>query len=235
MNIYRAFLASLYPKKRRCALCGVEDSRYFCSLCASGIEFINDRKCLKCGKGLEDNYSDSICLQCRGSNFIFNTAYSSFYYTASGKELIHKIKYEGLKPLAKVLAKYMLNIIVEENIEGDVIVPVPIHKDKEEFRGFNQSYLIAEHLSRYISLPMWPALIRSKATKEQYKLDKLERKINVNNAFSPNLLYNVINKRVLLIDDVFTTGNTVNECSKVLKKSGAVEIYVITAASGINI
>lgn len=233
-NIYTAFIQCLYPKKKYCILCGTENSRYICSLCASTIEFIHKRRCLKCGKGLSDMYNENICPDCKERSFSFHTAYSSFFYRGAGKELIHKLKYEGKKEAAKILAKYMSDIIFEENLKADVIVPVPIHENKLAFRGFNQSYVIGEYLSDYISLPIWPCLIRVKNTKDQYNLDKFERKVNVNDAFSCNLLYNVINKKILLIDDIFTTGSTVEECSKVLIKSGASDVYVITAASGTN-
>ncbi len=129
----------------------------------------------------------------------------------------------------------MADIIFKEGLKGDIIVPVPIHESKMSLRGFNQSYIIGKHLSRYISLPVLPCLKRTAITKEQYNLDKIERIFNVNNAFKINMLYNIRNKRVLLIDDVFTTGSTVEECSKALLGAGAESVFVITAASGRSI
>ncbi len=234
-KLYEAFLNALYPKKEYCILCGGISSENLCSNCASTVEFIHDRRCLKCGKGLKDSFIDNICPDCKERKFSFHTAYSSFLYKGSGKEIIHKLKYDGKKEGARVLAKYMADIIISESLKGDVIVPVPIHEDKMSLRGFNQSFLIGEHLSRDLSLPLWPCLIRIKNTRDQFNLDKYERKLNIINAFSINLLYNVKDKRILLIDDVFTTGSTVDECSKVLMNSGAKDVFVITAASGLNI
>lgn len=228
------FIQCLYPKKKRCLLCGHQDSRYLCSLCASSIEFIHERKCFKCGKGLSDRYIDNICPDCKEKSYSFDSAYSCFYYTGSGKELIHKLKYESKKEAAKILAKYMARVIYEENLKSDAIVPVPIHENKLDIRGFNQSYIIAEYLSRYISLPIWDCLLRVRDTRDQYNLGKYERKINVIDAFSVNMLYNVRNRTILLIDDVFTTGSTVDECSKELIRCGAKKIYVVTAAAGVN-
>lgn len=233
-ELYSAFINCLYPKKKYCLLCGSRDSRLLCKNCASTIEFIQERKCLKCGKGLLDEYDENICTDCKESSFTFHSAYSSFYYRGTGKKLIHKLKYEGKKEIAKILADYIFDIVRKENLKADIIVPVPLHKNKLEMRGFNQSYIIGEYLSKYMDSPIQPSLVRKKDTKAQYNFDKLVRKLNVSNAFSMDLLYNVINKRILLVDDVFTTGNTVEECSKVLKKSGAADIYVVTAASGIN-
>ncbi len=234
-KLYTAFLNALYPRKEYCILCGREEPTNICSSCANTVEFIHDRRCLKCGKGLKDSYRDNICPDCKERKFSFHSAYSSFLYKGSGKGIIHGLKYDGKKEGAKVLAKYMSHIIISEDLKGDAIVPVPIHEGKMALRGFNQSYLIGEHLSRYISLPLWPCLTRTKDTKDQFNLDRHERKFNVINAFSFELLYNIKNKRILLIDDVFTTGSTADECSKVLLSSGAKDVFVVTAASGTNI
>lgn len=234
-KFYEAFLNALYPKKEYCILCGSVSPGFLCKNCASTVEFIHDRRCLKCGKGLKDSFMDNICPDCKERKYNFYSAYSSFLYRGSGKEIIHRLKYDGKKEGAKVLAKYMADIIISENLDGDAIVPVPIHEAKMSLRGFNQSYLIGESLSSLIKTPLYPCLIRIRNTKDQFNLDKYERKLNIINAFSYNLLYNVKNKRILLIDDVFTTGNTVDECSKVLLNSGAKDVFVVTAASGTNI
>lgn len=233
-KILNSFLQCLYPKKKSCLLCGYRDPSLLCNLCASSIEFIQERKCLKCGKGLSDNYIDNICPDCKEGNFSFHSAYSCFYYSGGGKELIHKLKYEGKKEVAKILAKYMAQVIYEENLKADVIAPVPIHKSKMDIRGFNQSMAIGEYLSIYISIPIWDCLVRVKNTKDQYNLAKYERKTNLIDAFSVNMLYNVRNKSILLVDDILTTGSTVEECSKELIKAGANKIYVVTAAAGVN-
>ena len=233
-KVLNNFLKCLYPKKKSCILCGSSDSTLLCTLCSSSIEFIHERKCLKCGKGLSDNYIDNICPDCKEAKFSFHSAYSCFYYNSGGKELIHKLKYEGKKEAAKILAGYMAQLICEEDLKGDIIVPVPIHESKMEIRGFNQSMAIGEYLSNYIFLPIWDCLVRVRNTKDQYNLDKYERKTNLIDAFSIDMLYNVRNKGILLIDDIYTTGSTVEECSKELIKAGANKVYVVTAAAGIN-
>ncbi|HHY77611.1 MAG TPA: ComF family protein [Clostridiales bacterium] len=224
----------LYPPKNKCILCGIKDPNLLCHICSASIPFIHERKCLKCGKGLSEGYAENICPDCLKENFSFHSAYSCFYYTGKGKELIHKLKYEGKLQVAGILAEYMAHEIKFENIHADILVPVPIHQKKLEKRGFNQARLICEHLSEILGIPMWDCLIRTRDTREQFGLDKAARKLNVIGAFSVNMLYNVNNKRILLIDDVYTTGSTVDECSKVLLASGAEKIYVLTAAAGIN-
>lgn len=224
----------LYPPKNKCILCGVKDPKPLCNICRASIEFIHERQCLKCGKGLSDSYDKNICPDCMERSYSFHSAYSCFYYKGAGRELIHKLKYEGRTDVACVLAKYMADTACAENLKTDAIVPVPIFESKIKKRGFNQALVIGEHLSRLLSIPIWDCLIRTRDTKEQYGLNKLDRRLNVIDAFSLNMLYNVNNKRILLIDDIYTTGSTVDECSKVLQTGGAKQIYVLTAAAGTN-
>ncbi|HCJ57115.1 MAG TPA: ComF family protein [Clostridiaceae bacterium] len=230
MNIMKL----LYPPKNRCILCGVKTPKALCNICSASIEFIHERKCLKCGKGLADNYSKNICPDCMERSYSFHSAYSCFYYRGTGRELIHAFKYEGRLDIAKILARYMVDVIYAESLDADMIVPVPIFQAKLHKRGFNQAAVIGEHLSKLLGIPMGDCLIRNRETKEQYGLDKLERRLNVNDAFSLNMLYNVKNMKILLIDDIYTTGSTVHECSKILLSSGAKQIYVLTAAAGTN-
>ena len=230
MNIMKL----LYPPKNKCILCGVKNPRILCRTCAVSIEFIHERCCLKCGKGLSDYYDKNICPDCLERSYSFHSAYSSFYYRGAGKELIHKLKYEGKVDAARILAKFMAEAVIGERLDAAIMVPVPISDTKLEKRGFNQAMIIGEHLSKLLSIPLWDCLIRIRDTKEQYGLDKPERKLNVLDAFSINMLYNVSNKKILLIDDIYTTGSTVDECSKELMASGAKQVYVLTAAAGLN-
>lgn len=230
MNI----LKYLYPPKNKCILCGVKDPKPLCRICSASIEFIHERQCLKCGKGLSDAYTENICPDCLERSYSFQSAFSSFYYRGAGRELIHKLKYEGKIDVAKILAKYMADAVRSEGLKVDIMVPVPIFDDKLQERGFNQAKAIGECLSRLLPIPLWDCLIRTRNTKEQYGLDKLERRLNVIDAFSLNMLYNVNNKDILLIDDIYTTGSTVDECSKELMASGAKQVYVLTAAAGLN-
>jgi ComF family protein len=125
--------------------------------------------------------------------------------------------------------------LADEGIVLDAVVPVPIHKSKEEARGFNQAQLIADEIAVAMDMPLWNCITRTKVTTDQFKLDKIHRNLNVRNAFCINMLYNDVKyKNVLLVDDVYTTGSTVDECSKVLKQQGVQRVFVITAATGSN-
>ncbi len=129
----------------------------------------------------------------------------------------------------------MEEALSNENLEINALVPVPVHLSRLKSRGFNQSYIIALELGERLGRPVLDCLKRTRETKEQYNLDRAQRYLNINGAFSAKSLYNISKcKNILLVDDIYTTGSTVNECSKVLKTAGAENVYVITAATGSN-
>ena len=231
----RFLLDLLYPARPKCDICGRAGTANPCDTCMASLDYLQGVTCLHCGKQLNEKYPQSSCPDCRAGTFYYDRAYSCFAYSGIGKELIHKLKYEGKTRLTKVLARLMEERLRNEGLSIDAIVPVPIHESKYRVRGFNQSYIIAQELGERLRKPVLDCLIRTKETKEQYNLDKTQRYLNIVDAFSVRLLYNNDKyKRILLVDDIYTTGSTVNECSKVLKELGATGIYVITAATGSN-
>jgi ComF family protein len=201
----------------------------------TSLEYLEGNVCLKCGKGIDDDYQGNTCPDCRLSDKNFDMAFSCFQYKDIGKKMIHKLKYEGCKEVSHSLARLMHQKLKDEDIRADAIVPVPINKSKEETRGFNQARLIAEDIASLMDIPLWDCMIRTKETKEQFKLDKINRILNIHDAFRMNMLYNDVKyESILLVDDVYTTGSTVDECSRVLKQHGVQRIFVITAATGSN-
>lgn len=234
-SIKKAFLELLYPKSNKCCICGREAREAVCSTCLGALEFLEGRVCLKCGKGIGDEYSKNICPDCETEKRYFELAFSCFEYKDMGKTIIHKLKYENCREVSKILARLMKQKLAEENSCFDAIVPVPIHSSKEAVRGFNQAQLIALEIADGFGVPVWDCITRAKATADQFKLDRVQRIVNVHNAFSMNLLYNDVKyDTVLLIDDVFTTGSTANECSRILKEHGVQKVFVATAATGSN-
>lgn len=234
-SIKKTLFELLYPRRVKCCICGRETNEAICSACMSSVEFLEGRVCLKCGKGIEDNYQDNVCPDCKAGDKHFDMAFSCFQYEGMGKTIIHKLKYEGCRDIAYILAKLMRRKLMDEGIRADAVVPVPIHPHKEEARGFNQARLIAEAIAEAEGIPLWDCLTRTKETTEQYKLDKIHRILNVHNAFCLNLLYNNVRyNNVLLIDDVYTTGSTADECSRILKQQGVQKVFVITAGTGSN-
>ena len=137
--------------------------------------------------------------------------------------------------MSKYIAEIMKQKLELENIKFDYILFVPLHKKRQNKRGFNQSEKIANNLGKLVDVPVLDVLIRKQYTRRLYKLKKIDRQEELKNAFlikkDEEILFN---KRILLIDDIFTTGTTVNEISKVLKLKGVDKVFVISMLTGSN-
>lgn len=146
------------------------------------------------------------------------------------REAIHAFKYEGGKNLDAPLAKLMSAALAQSGADADLIIPVPIHKKRQRERGYNQSELMAKHISLAVNVPMRAqAMARVRHTSQQAKLNAAERKANVRDAFfaDPSLIQN---KRVLLVDDVYTTGATLMEAARAALAAGASQVCALTLA-----
>jgi competence protein ComFC len=229
------FFDLLYPPKPKCSICGRAGAEPVCNVCLASLDYLPGITCLHCGKQLNEQYGDCICPDCKTGEFYYERAFSCFEYSGMGKKLIHKLKYEGKIQLTPVIAGLMAERLENERLAIDAIVPVPIHEKKLMARGFNQSYIIARELGERLRKPVADCLERKSETKEQYNLSRNQRVLNISGAFSVKLSYNIGKyMNILLVDDIYTTGSTVNECSKVLKRAGADKVFVITAATGSN-
>ena len=133
------------------------------------------------------------------------------------------------------IVEIMLDKLSIENINFDYILYVPLHKKRERKRGFNQSKIIANQLGKELGVEVLDILERSKNTRRLFELDEKERKKELKNVFKISKdIENYTNKNILLIDDIFTTGSTVNEISKLLKLNGINEVYIFTFLTKVN-
>ena len=165
----------------------------------------------------------------------FRRAQAVGRYEGILKECIHLVKYGRKKPLNKTLSGLMIDHISNYfNLDAfDFLVPVPLHKRQRRKRGFNQAELLTENIARHFDKPaITDNLRRSRHTEPQYKLNKPERIKNMKAAFSVNRPEVFCGRSILLIDDVYTTGVTVNECARVLSKAGASSVEVLVLAHG---
>ena len=230
-----------------CKVCGkpIRESRGYsiCEDCFKTIKLIENPYCKKCGKpligtGFFLNNKDILCINCRKQHSYFNCARSVGVYEKALRKCIHLFKYYREKKLAKPLGKLLINYLSENTQyyqKVDLIIPVPLHKNDLVVRGFNQSLLLAIEIGNYFSIPVGrDILIKKKITTFQIKLSKKEREKNLINAFLIKEPERIKEKNILLIDDVFTTGSTVRECSKELKKARAKNIGVLTLARGMS-
>ena len=166
---------------------------------------------------------------CRRGLRGFDAAYSFGFYEDELRELIHLFKYGRIETLAKPLGKLLASALPREQ-SFDVIVPMPLHWRKRWQRGFNQSALLAREIGRRTNFPVSGLLRRVKNTAAQAGLTNARRRLNVSGAFQAKRRAALTGQRVLLIDDVMTTGATAASCARALKKAGAAQVTLLTLA-----
>ena len=210
-----------------CCYCG-KIGYEICPECYSEIEIISNNKiCLVCGRTIETGTNCSNCIKSHPS---FEQARSWGVYIGVLRQVVQKIKYKRGFGIIEYITKPLVHFIKNWGISVDMIVPIPLGKNREIERGYNQSSLIAKPISEYFNIPMYEhALIRSRDTKSQVGLNYEERKINMKNAFRADK--STFNKKsILLIDDIATTCSTLNESAKALKLAGAQKVFCFTVA-----
>lgn len=235
-SMLKALLDIIFPP--RCHNCKTfipaAGALHLCSPCLEECALIGSPLCRKCGVPfLSGAGDDHLCGPCIDEPPPFITARAAAIFDGPVRELIHRLKYNGRfqhrRPLA-LLASQRLTPYVRD-YAPDLLVPVPLHVKRLRQRGFNQAVLLGELLAREWRLPISRAnLRRIRWTEPQINLSAAERITNVRGAFivkNPGLIRE---KRILLVDDVYTTGSTAAECTRVLMKAGAESVMVITIA-----
>lgn len=240
--VLRPALALIYPEA--CQFCGVQRARpedgYVCSTCWSApgaIRFIRPPFCERCGLPYEGAFTtEFVCGNCAGVHLHFAAARSATAAKGLVIEAIHRYKYQQHLFLEPFLADLLLRELrpwLHAN-PVDVLVPVPLHPTRQREREFNQAQRIAEAVSRATGIPHASrCLRRRRETETQTVLSRAQRAVNMRKAFAITGRYPLNGKRVLLIDDVFTTGATTNACARVLRSAGAAVVHVWTVARGI--
>jgi ComF family protein len=179
---------------------------------------------------------EALCGNCLKKPPIFDRAYSAAIYDENVSKLIHQFKFNDQTYLAKLFSKWIVNTIGEVINEIDYLVPVPLHKFRLLARKYNQSALLTLAISKITKIPsLQRALIKVKKTKSQTELSQRARLENVVNSYRIGNYssFKIPDKTILLVDDVYTTGATVNECAKLLKNHGAKKIFIATIAKTI--
>jgi competence protein ComFC len=169
------------------------------------------------------------CALCRSGLRGFDAAYCFGSYEGLLREWIHLYKYSRIKPLARPLGRLLAEAVPGEE-KFDAIVPVPLHWLRRWHRGFNQSEILARSLGRQLGVPLVFALRRTRSTQAQAGLSNTARRQNVAQAFRSRSRHLVAGKRVLLVDDVMTTGSTAAACARTLKQAGAARVTLVTVA-----
>lgn len=221
----QTLLDLLFPP--RCVICRSTDAECFCAACRSKIDRILPPLCDRCGRPLRA----SVCPYCQKLPLQIDSIRATAFFEGNMRKAIHAFKYEHRPELARVLGSLLSNFLSAHPIPADVIVPVPLHPTRERSRGYNQSFLLAQTLGAQTNLTVCQdALTRVRATRSQVELDAAERHANVQDAFAADP--RVCGMRVLLIDDVCTTGATMDACSIALKLRGAKSVWGLALARG---
>lgn len=213
-------------------------SGYLCPACVRLLEPIESPLCVTCGRPFETDHAvDHVCGHCASVRSTVLASRSAMGYATAIRRLIHRYKYQGCvqlaKPLGTILWKTFRRHWPSDPI--DLVVPVPLHRRRQRWRGFNQSALMLRN---------WPAsqvaaagirivpdlLIRHRATQPQAGLDAEARRINMANAFRLRYPSMIEDRHVLLVDDVLTTGATVDACARSIMQAGAASVRVLTLA-----
>ncbi len=230
-NFGEALFDALYPEQLSCDIC-LEDlqerGRYnLCAKCLEELPYVGDKICVNCGMPLEDE--GEYCLRCQNNESAFKLCRAPFVYDGLARQMIYALKFSAKKYIVGTLGAFMADTFLERGMNAEIAVFVPMAQEEIKKRGFNQSELLARDVADRLNLPLLPALIKKKSTSEQKELTARERAANLEGVFE--CVFPQVKKRsVLLIDDVFTTGATSNECAKTLLKAGAREVSVLTAA-----
>jgi competence protein ComFC len=253
---WNCFLNLLYPTPCSCIVCEeslseeilqrmglteIPESRYWiCSRCRSQVEHIVHVDCVVCGKVYEESIYESpshrsqVCTECQAHQRPFEIARAAIRYKGMGKDLIRIVKYECRKEPLEWLGEWLCQawVLHLAQIPFDYIVPVPIHPERLRQRGFNQALLLAETVSRYASIPILEPLRRTGSLRSQVTRTRQERLQTLHGVYQgiDSFRETLRDKRVLLIDDVFTTGATVEACTNELMKLGCANVWVLTLA-----
>lgn len=229
-----ATLSLLYPP--HCAVCSVPTGAgvLLCTGCKKDARPIESPYCQQCSQPFEGEISHEFrCHNCEDREFHFLTSVSRYRARGVVRDLIHRFKYKREYYLRHQLAEWAAEGLDDDRLqepEFDAFVPVPLHPARKREREFNQAEAIAELLSRRCRKPVLDALKRIRYTDSQTRHDRAERMENLRGAFRVRHAHAVLNRHLVLVDDVFTTGSTVEECARVLTEAGAASVRALVVA-----
>jgi len=230
----RAIASLFYPPN--CGACGaaISNAEYLCPLCHDKAQRIVPPFCTKCSEpfagAIEGEFT---CANCGHRKLEFDAAVSAYRSRGVVRFVILQFKYSRQLHLRHPIARWLADAMMDARLRDrafDLVVPVPLHPARLRERGFNQAHLLATMLGQEIGVPVFGVLERIRYTTTQTAFDRIDRMENLHNAFRLRKKTTVRELRVLLVDDILTTGSTLSECARVLREAGARSVYAITAA-----
>lgn len=221
----------------RCPMCdevlGLDEDK-ICKSCLDILPLIKEPTCMKCGKQLEDMEAE-YCHDCSRRSRHFIKGYPLFNYIEPVSSSLQRFKYSGREEYAKyygwTLSEHAGVHLIKNGVQA--LVPVPIHKRRYITRGYNQAELIARALSEETGIPVrTDMIIRRENTKPQKDLDDLAREENLSKAFAQGQICKAVPECVCLVDDIYTTGSTIEACTNIVMAAGVKRVYYISVAIG---
>ena len=231
-----ALRSLLYPP--RCESCAAEVSQneYLCAKCQKNARRIKPPFCERCSEPFDGAITETFeCSNCAQRHFHFTHAVACFRSRGIVRELVHRFKYQREFHLRFPLADWLLEAMNDERISAKpfhAFVPVPLHPARLREREFNQAHVLANLASECAGVPVLDCLIRVRNTTTQTRHDRTERMENLRNAFRLRQCADVHGKHLVLLDDVFTTGSTVDECARMQMTAGAASVRAVAVARG---
>lgn len=225
----------LFPP--HCAVCesAIDSGQWICAPCQSTIRRIEPPRCDHCSHPLDGMSGPFVCPNCKNRPFQFEFAVSVVRAGGAIREVIHRLKYNREQRLAELLGQWLVEAFDDPRLRAfapEVLVPVPLHPLRRREREFNQSELIARSASKHLGIPTRDLLIRQRYTDTQTQFDRKHRMENLRDAFKLRKNVHVNELRIVLVDDVLTTGSTLDECARVLVEHGAARVCAVTVARG---
>ena len=248
---WNGLLDLVYPPSLYCISCGkiIDDSRTYslCNECMEAVSWIPERHCEKCGRPLSGNDPGSVCFGCAGREasarpFSFDKGHACAVYGAAAQSMIFALKYGGRSDIGDILGEILYDRMAAEYGSGalkdmyDYVIPVPVHRDRKEKRGYNHADIIGKSFAAKAGISCEPnIMIRTKVTVPMKGLSPEQRSANIRGAFEVRKHRRpmIEGSSLLIVDDIFTTGSTIDEMARVLREAGAARVdFIAFAAAG---
>jgi len=231
-----ALRSLLYPPRCESCAADVLEDEYLCAKCRKGARRIKPPFCDRCSEPFDGAITETFeCANCAHRHFHFTHAVACFRSRGIVRELVHRFKYQREFHLRFPLADWLVETMSDERIAAqtfDALVPVPLHPARLREREFNQAHVLATLTGKRLGVPVHDCLSRVRNTTTQTRYDRTERMENLRNAFQLRQSAGVRGKHLVVLDDVFTTGSTVDECARMLIAAGAASVRAVAVARG---
>ncbi len=236
LDVYDYLINIIFPRDITCVLCDRElfdiNEGNLCNICMGSLQFTIGNTCRVCGRLIPSSNKYRVCNNCMLLDRNFDIGVSVLEYDDYSKKMFFDFKYYGKKYFAHTMAVFIKKKLIDLDLDVDIdcFVPVPLNKKKQEKRGFNQAELICKYLSELTGIKTLDCIDRIKNTRALNGLSPEERQSVLKGSFALN--QDLGDRVIVLVDDIFTTGSTINTCSKLLKENGAE--FIISACFGVG-